>query len=119
MIYEDGILDKILLDNGTSFNETVEEGGVGLLNNDGYIQDQVLREHIHSHPINVPYPRGLPGNREARYGGGDVGLAKNQVDWAKYKSYPIPEFSSWVKPPRTKVPYHPNSIKTDFDKYMK
>ena len=103
----------------TSFNDRVEEGGVGLLNSDRYIQDQVLREHIHSHPINVPYPSGLPGSREVRYGGGDVGLARNQTDWAKYKSYPIPEFSIWVKPTRTPIPYSANSVITDFNQYMK
>ena len=100
----------------TSFNERVEEGGVGLLNSDRYMQDQVLREHIHSHPINVPYPSGLPGSREARYGGGDVGLARNQTDWAKYKSYPTPIFGIFVKPTKTYIPYSANSVMTDFNK---
>ncbi|QIK52889.1 RHS repeat-associated core domain-containing protein [Dysgonomonas sp. HDW5B] len=103
----------------TSFNERFEEGSVGLLNDNRYIQDQVLREHIHSHPINVPYPSGLPGTDEYEIVAGDVGLARNQTDWANYKSYPIPEFSIWVKPTKTKVPYSANSVMTDFNQYMK
>ncbi len=93
----------------TSHNKATEKGIAQMINtqfHNGY----TIRDHIHNHPRNTPYPSGL------KKGGGDIGFSKAVTDWynKKYPGRATPFYKIYTSGNDKYINYNKNSTMTDF-----
>ncbi|MCL1942378.1 MAG: hypothetical protein FWF54_02355 [Candidatus Azobacteroides sp.] len=103
----------------TTTHQGTTEGGMRDVYMKQFMAGNVMMENMHNHPAiyDAPYPSGLPDISSGRTG--DVPFAKSVVDNTKRISAITPIF--WIYDPKTgqKIPYGPNSVKSDFSYFKR
>ncbi len=101
----------------TGHIEYTEPGGSALWT--GQLSSYTIREHIHNHPSNTPYPSGIPNFTGTT---GDVSFAGDVESYistyyysgSPYGSRPIPKFYIYLPNSGNKIRYSGSSVKSDF-----